>query len=77
MTDHPSTTAGTSQCASILAELQRHAGEWVAMPRLVLCSGSYNVHSRISDLRKAGHSIIHENRRRKGQTTIQSFYQIL
>ncbi len=47
----------SSQCDLILAELERNAGNWVAMPVLVELSGSYVVHSRISDLRKRGYSI--------------------
>ena len=76
MSTHPSPAAGTSQAARILTELQRRAGQWVAMPHLCRCSGSYNVHSRISDLRRAGHCIIHENRRSRGSSLIRSFYQL-
>jgi len=56
-TTHPSTQAGTSQCGKILAALKSEIREWVAMPTLVSASGSFNVHSRISDLRKQGHQI--------------------
>jgi len=42
----------SSQCDLIKTELERNAGKWVAMPRLVELSGSYVIHSRISDLRK-------------------------
>ena len=76
MSSHPSLDTGLSQCALVLAELQLHPGEWVPMPRLVLCSGSYNVHSRIADLRKRGHAILHKNTRKPGSKTIQSFYQL-
>lgn len=76
LTDHPSPVAGNSQCARILAELERCAGTWVPMPRLSRLSGSYVVHSRISDLRKRGHPILHENRRTPGSTVIRSFYQL-
>jgi len=58
ITNHESQAAGTSQCEAILAELQRANGEWVAMPHLASISGSYNVHSRIDELRsKHGHEI--------------------
>jgi hypothetical protein len=76
MTHHPSAAAGTSQNTRILAELQRCAGQWVPMPSLCRSSGSYNVHSRISDLRRAGHTILQENRRTPGSKLIRSFYQL-
>jgi hypothetical protein len=75
-TTHPSLSAGLSQCDRILAELQRCAGEWVAMPRLARLSGAYAVHSRVADLRKRGHPILHENRRTPGSKVIRSFYQL-
>ena len=75
-TTHPSIESGSSQCACILAELELHAGEWVAMPRLVLCSGAYAVHSRIADLRKRGHRIEQRNERPKGKKSIHSFYRL-
>ena len=77
MTTHPSPAAGTSQNSRILTELQRREGQWVAMPSLCRVSGSYNVHSRISDLRRAGHSILQENRRTPGSKLCRSFYQLL
>ena len=58
-TTHTSPTAGGTQCELILAALE--SGEWVPMPTLALVSGSFNVHSRISDLRKSGHAIEHRN----------------
>ena len=73
-TSHPSLETGLSQCACILAELERFAGEWVSLGRLHACSASMNVHSRIADLRKRGHLIQHKNIR-KGRM-IQSFYQL-
>jgi len=74
MTTHTSLDAGTSQCDAILAELQRSNGEWVAMPHLASVSGSYNVHSRVSDLRKAGHNVEQRNER-KGRMH-HSFYRL-
>ena len=41
-----------SQCKKILDRLQAQGGEgWVSMPDLVAISGSFNVHSRIDELR--------------------------
>ena len=77
VTEHPSIPAGTSQCACILSELQLQAGEWVSMARLHVSSGSMNVHSRIADLRKRGHTIDHKNERPKGRTAIHSFYRLV
>ena len=51
-----------SQCALILARLQAQPGEgWVSMPELVAASGSFNVHSRVDELRHA-HGLPIENR---------------
>lgn len=50
-----------SQCAKILARLRQRKPGFVLMPTLARISGSYNVHSRIDELRKRhGHDI--ENR---------------
>ena len=49
-----------SQCAKILRVLQDARGEWVSMPALVLVSGSYNIHSRVDELRHV-HGISIEN----------------
>lgn len=49
-----------SQSAAILRELQAAPGQWIPMPALAAASGAYAVHSRIADLRAAGHRI--ENR---------------
>jgi len=54
----------TSQRAKILRVLQDAAATgdpWVAMPALVLVSGSYNIHSRIDELRQC-HGYDIENR---------------
>lgn len=40
-----------SQCGRILRALRRAGGRWVSMPKLVVAGRSYNVHSRIDDLR--------------------------
>ena len=73
-TNHTSESSGISQCDSILSELHKANGEWVAMPHLASVSGSYNVHSRVSDLRKAGHNVEHRNER-KGRMH-HSFYRL-
>lgn len=44
----------TCQNSLVLAELQKRPGQWVPMPQLVEVSGSYNIHSRISNLRDKG-----------------------
>jgi hypothetical protein len=49
-----------SQASLILAELQRRQGCNVPMPDLARVSGSWNVHSRIAELRKRGHVIKNE-----------------
>jgi hypothetical protein len=74
MTNHPSTTAGDSQCAIILATLQKRAGDWVALPLLMRVSRSAAVHSRIADLRARGHRIDHHNLRKGRQ--IHSYYRL-
>lgn len=69
--------AGTSQCDKILAHLRGHTGQWVAMPDLVTESGSFNIHSRISDLRKRGYTIEQKNERNQHNNQIKSFYRIV
>jgi len=41
-----------SQNDKILNHLLLHKGKWVPMPELVTASGSYNIHSRIAELRR-------------------------
>lgn len=79
MTTHASIEAGTSQCALILGELEKHAGEWVDMPRLVKVSGAYAVHSRAADLRKRGHQIDQRNvfAKRSGKRVVKSQYRLV
>lgn len=74
MTTHTSIKTGTSQCERILEILSTIPGEWVAMPILALKSGSYNVHSRISDLRKKGHVIEQKSAHGKPE---KSFYRLV
>jgi len=63
-----------TQNSKILAELLANKGDWIPMPHLVEVSGSYNVHSRISDLRAHGHDI--ENKRQLKGRTLLSYYRI-
>jgi hypothetical protein len=74
---HPSTVSGNSQCNLILRELKRKKGQWVPMPRLVSCSGSYNVHSRIADCRRRGAVILHENKYKHQGRKVMSFYRLI
>ena len=43
-----------TQNSLILETLRARRGAWVSMPELVEVSGSYNVHSRIDELRRRG-----------------------
>ena len=52
--NHPSITAGASQCDLILELLAAANGRWVSMIDLHRVSGSMAVHSRIADLRERG-----------------------
>lgn len=70
----PTPAAVPSQNELVLAELQRCQGEWVAMPRLAEVSGSMNIHSRISDLRRQGHTI---EPRQEGTRPRRSFYRLI
>lgn len=74
MTTHASISAGKSQCDLILDELKRNVGEWVSMLDLHRVSRSMAVHSRISDLRKAGHIIKHRNEHVRG--ACHSYYRL-
>jgi hypothetical protein len=40
-----------SQCALILGALQSAPGRKIAMPELVRISGSFNIHTRVDELR--------------------------
>jgi hypothetical protein len=50
-------------------------GQWVAMPDLVMASASFNIHSRVSDLRKRGH-VIEQEGKSEGRK-VKSFYRLL
>ena len=63
-----------SQSDRIEAELLAHKGEFIPMRRLVELSGSYNIHSRVADLRRRGHTV--ENRLTKHDGRTRSYYRI-
>lgn len=67
----------TTQNAIILARLQQSPGEWVPMPELCQLAASYNCHTRINDLRDAGHTIENYQETRPGTRTRKSYYRIL
>lgn len=70
--------SGASQCDRILALLKSRAGKWISMPELAAAGNPDGlfcmVHSRISDLRKLGHRIDHQNE--CSQRIIKSFYKL-
>lgn len=67
-----------TQNAIILATLEAAAGGWVPMPELAAASGSYNVHSRVDELRhKRGVHILNRTERDRAHKTRKlSFYSI-
>ena len=67
-----------SQAALILAALQAAQGEWVSMPDLAAAGGSYNVHTRIDQLRHEGGHKIENKLTRNAQTPKRkdSFYRL-
>jgi biotin operon repressor len=72
--NHPSLTAGTSQCSAILELLTASNGRWVPMIDLHRVSGSMAVHSRISDLRERGHDI--QQRSERVGKSVRSYYSL-
>lgn len=65
----------TTQNEIILRKLTERAGQWVPMPDLVEASGAYAVHSRVADLRAAGHQI--ENTVDRSSRPHRSYYRLL
>ena len=66
-----------SQNQLIIERLKQTPGEWVSMPELVQVSGSFNVHSRIDELRhKGGHAIENRTTRAPGSRRHQSSYRV-
>jgi hypothetical protein len=59
----------------IARRLTEEIGGWVAMTELWRCSGSMNIHSRISDLRKEG-MVIENHKKREGRQ-IHSSYRLV
>ena len=68
------TAGGVSQADKILDLLQSSL-DWVGMPDLAQYSGSWNVHSRISDLRKRG-CVISQKTERQPDGSNHSFYKL-
>jgi hypothetical protein len=66
---------GLSQGEKIETRLTEKRGQWVPMPELSQLSGSYVVHSRISDLRKKGLQI--ESRTERHGKKNHSFYKLV
>lgn len=73
----PATLAPPTQADIILEVLQKRGG-WVGMPRLARASGSWNVHSRIAQLRtERGLTIENKVERRPGTRANLSFYRLI
>jgi len=68
------TGGGLSQADKILELLQSRL-DWVGMPELSQHSGSLNIHSRVSDLRRRGCRISQRTERQKDGTN-HSFYKL-
>jgi len=64
----------TPQNKSVLKRLRKSAGKWVSMPVLWRASGAMAIHSRVSDLRRAGHNI--QNRIVNSGDCKKSFYRL-
>lgn len=76
MTADLTTTAPTQ--ADLILDTLRASGGWVGMPRLARASGSWNVHSRIAQLRtERGLTIENKVERRPGSRTNLSFYRLV
>lgn len=66
-----------SQCSLILARLRKTPGQWVSMPDLVKVSGSYNIHTRIDNLRHVFGQVIEcKIERQRGSRRQFSYYRI-
>lgn len=75
-TEFQRTIKPSSQNGRILAALRERAGQWVPMPDLWRASKAMAVHSRVADLRKAGH-IIAQQSTRAPDGTCHSCYKLL
>lgn len=63
-----------TQAERVLRKLRDHPDEWVSMPALYEASGAYAVHSRVAELRLAGH---HIECKVTGARPRKSFYRIV
>ena len=63
-----------SQNDLVERRLQETPDQWVEMPELCKVSGSYNIHTRISELRKRGHQISNKQETVNGQR--YSYYKL-
>ena len=63
-----------TQNALVLSALEARRGQWVEMPELAKAAGCFAVHSRISNLREAGHMIMNKI---EGKRPRKSFYKLL
>lgn len=63
------TYTSTAQCSLVLAYLLRFKNKWIPMPELAKISGSLNVHSRIAEVRRRGHTIL--NRVTQGKHNVK------
>ena len=70
-------TSEDSQCELILRRLRATPGEWISMPELCQISGSYNIHTRIDQLRHGRGVAIENDIRRKPLDRRQySYYRV-
>ena len=70
--------ASATQNHLIIARLQATPGQWVPMPELADCSGSYNIHTRIDEIRRTTvHRVENRLERAPGSTRKLSFYRII
>jgi hypothetical protein len=72
----PSINSDPSQEDKIIQCLEAHYPHWVAMPKLSAISGSLNVHTRISALRKKGFKILNTTRTKRDTRNRDSFYRL-
>ncbi|MDX1951486.1 MAG: helix-turn-helix domain-containing protein [Verrucomicrobiota bacterium] len=73
--EYQASSSGSTQNGRILSLLQSRVGEWFSLMELYQVSRSMAVHSRIHDLRKAGHRIEHQNKWENRHC--HSFYRLL
>lgn len=80
LTKVPQRLSNSSQCAKILRALRDAKGNaqegWVSMPKLVKLSGSYNIHTRVDELRTRWGAVI-ENYTDNAQRPHVSKYRLV